>query len=82
MNEKEKEEEEKEEGADDACESIISAICNEGKIVMVIKVKQRVTANFQQINSRDTIELLIYCNYLMRLKKLERIMGTITDGHT
>ena len=35
VNEKEVNKKEKEEGADDACGSIISAICNEGKIVMV-----------------------------------------------
>ena len=44
---------------------------------MLIEVKQAVAADFQQIN----LHMLIYCNYLMRLKKLEKIMGMITDGH-
>ena len=38
---------------------------------MFIEVKQVMPANFQQINSHHTIELLLYCNYLMNLKNLE-----------
>ena len=49
---------------------------------MIIEVKQAVAANFQQINLHHTLELPIYCNYLMKLNNLGKIMGTITDSHT
>ena len=49
---------------------------------MIIEVKQAVAANFQQINLHHTLEFLIYCNYLMKLNNLGKIMGMITDGHT
>ena len=38
--------------------------------VMVIKVKASIAVDHDQLNPHDCIELLIYCQYIMRLKKV------------
>lgn len=50
--------------------------------LMVIEVKASVPADIAKINSHDLIELLLYCHYFMRLRKLEKILGILTDGET
>ena len=39
-----------------------------------------VNSDILNIQSRDAIELLIYCHYLMRLENIPILLGTLTDG--
>ena len=48
---------------------------------MVIEVKTAVAADLGKVWNHDCIELIIYCHYLMRLKNLRKILGSLTDGH-
>ena len=51
-----------------------------GKLVMVIEIKKTVNTNFTSIEPHDVLELMVYCQYLMRLYDEEMILGSLTDG--
>ena len=51
-----------------------------GKLVMVIEIKKTVNTNFTSIEPHDVLELMVYCQYLMRLYDKEMILGSLTDG--
>ena len=44
---------------------------------MVIEVKKTVN---MFIEPHDVLELMVYCQYLMRLRDEEVILGSLTDG--
>ena len=48
---------------------------------MVIELKQSVSIDFLVVDAHDAIEMLLYCHYLMRLYDVDKVLGTITDGH-
>ena len=47
---------------------------------MVIEVKSSVNIVLCKVNPQYVIELLVYCQYIMRLYKLTAILGSLTDG--
>ena len=48
---------------------------------MIIEVKKSVATSFLQVKMQDTVELLIYCFYTLKLYKQENITGVLTDGY-
>lgn len=42
---------------------------------MVVEIKQAVAVNFLYIDSHDALEMIIYCSYVMRLHKLNGVLG-------
>ena len=53
-----------------------------GQSVMVIEVKRSVSVNFNNIDTQHSMELIIYCLYVMRIYDCNRILGSLTDGQT
>ena len=48
--------------------------------IMLIEVKSSVNIDLCKVNPQYVIELLVYCQYIMRLYKLTAILGSLTDG--
>ena len=55
-------------------------IYKESTPIIVIEVKTVVPAEFEIIKPSDCIKMLIYCLYIMRISKLDSILGCLTDG--
>ena len=65
---------------DDAEDTSRFTVLKDGKLIMIVEVKKTVNTNLVFIDAQDVIELLVYCQYLMRLHGLSEILGTLTDG--
>ena len=48
---------------------------------MVIEAKKTVNTNFAFIEAHDVLELMVYCQYLMRLHDLAIILGSLRDAY-
>lgn len=48
----------------------------------MIEVKTLVAVDLAKVNAHDVIELLIYCQYIMRIENIKEILGALTDKQT
>ena len=57
-------------------------VYHSSKPIVVIKAKVSITVDFRIIPPYFVMEMLIYCIYIMRMKKTDVVLGCITDGKT
>lgn len=57
-------------------------VFNKTTPIMVIEAKPGIPVDFLQVKAKHTIELLVYCHYIMRISNINIILGSLTDGNT
>lgn len=55
-------------------------VCQQKIPVIVIEVKTVVPMEFEMMKASNSIEMLIYCLYLLRTWKLNSVIGCLTNG--
>lgn len=59
----------------------VTTVKSGSNIIMVIEVKKSVATSFLQIDMQDTVEMLIYCYYILKNYEQENTAGVLTDGY-